>query len=172
VSEPKNPMLKPKIDKVTVNIAVGKSGEPLEKASTVLKQLTDQGPCKKKAKKTVRDFGIRKGEPIACVVTLRREKATTFLAKVFQAVDNKISKKCFDGQGNFSFGIKEHIHIPGTKYSPQLGIFGMDVSTSLIRSGYRVHRRHRAKSKIGKNHLLNDEEAIVFVKEKFGVEII
>ena len=81
-------MLKTKIEKVTVNISVGKSGEPLEKASTILKQLTDQTPCKRKAKKTVRDFGIRKGEPIACLVTLRGEKAKTFLTKALQAVDN------------------------------------------------------------------------------------
>jgi len=171
LSKPENPMLKTKIEKVTVNISVGKSGEPLEKASTVLKQLTDQVPCKRKAKKTVRDFGIRKGEPIACLVTLRGEKARAFLTKAFQAVDNKVSKSSFDERGNFSFGIKEHIDIPGTKYTPQLGIFGMDVSVSLSRLGYRVNRRHRAKSKIGKNHLLKAEEAASFVKEEFGVEI-
>ena len=55
-----NPMLHPKIAKVTVNISVGKSGEQLEKAEKVLKQLTDQTPVKRKAKKTIRDFGIRK----------------------------------------------------------------------------------------------------------------
>ncbi|MDH5461323.1 MAG: 50S ribosomal protein L5, partial [Candidatus Bathyarchaeota archaeon] len=62
-------MFNPKIEKVTVNISVGKSGEPLEKASNVLKQLTGQQPCKRKAKQTIRGFGIRKGEPIACLVT-------------------------------------------------------------------------------------------------------
>jgi len=172
MSKPENPMLKTKIEKVTVNISVGKSGEPLEKASTILKQLTDQNPCKRKAKKTVRDFGIRKGEPIACLVTLRGEKAKAFLTKALKAVDNKISKSSFDRQGNFSFGIKEHIDIPGTKYTPQLGIFGMDISTSLTRPGYRVNRRHHAKSKTGKKHLLKTEEAISFVKEELGVEIV
>jgi len=171
LAEHENPMLKTKIEKVVVNISVGKSGEPLEKASTILKQLTDQVPCKRKAKKTVRDFGIRKGEPIACLVTLRGEKAKAFLTKAFQAVDKKISKSSFDERGNFSFGIKEHIEIPGTKYIPQLGIFGMDVSVSLVKPGYRVNRRHRAKSKIGKNQLAKTEEAVSFVKEEFGVEI-
>ena len=171
MSKPENPMLKTKIEKVAVNISVGKSGEPLEKASTILKQLTDQTPCKRKAKKTIRDFGIRKGEPIACLVTLRGEKAKAFLTKAFQAVDNKIPKSSFDKHGNFSFGIKEHIDIPGTKYVPQLGIFGMDISVSLGRPGYRVNHRHRAKSKIGKNHLLKTEEAISFVKEEFRVEL-
>jgi len=167
----KNPMLKPRIEKVTVNMSVGKSGEPLEQAVTILQQLTNQKPSKRRAKKTIREFGIRKGESIACLVTLRKEKAEEFLRKVLQAVDNKLSKYCFDRQGNFSFGIKEHIEIPGTKYVPELGIHGMDVSVSLGRAGYRVKRRHRVKSKIGKDHLLTADEAILFIKDEFDVEI-
>lgn len=166
------PMIKPKILKVTVNISVGKSGEPLEKASKVLEQLTGQRPIKRKAKKTIRDFGIRKNEPIACLVTLRKEKAAEFLTKALQAVDNKISKDCFDRNGNLSFGIKEHIEIPGTKYVPELGIFGMDISVSLGRAGYRVKERRQTKSKIGRSHLLTPEEAIVFVKDTLAVEIV
>ena len=171
LSNQQNPMLKTKIDKVVVNISVGKSGEPLEKASKVLKQLTGQNPCKRKAKKTIRDFGIRKGEPIACLVTLRKERAKSFLEKAFHAVDNKISKSCFDRFGNFSFGIKEHIEIPGTKYVPELGIHGMDISVSLSRHGYRVKHRRRAQSKIGASHVVRPEEAMSFIKEEFGVEI-
>jgi len=167
----KNPMLKPRIEKVTVNMSVGKSGEPLEKAAKVLEQLTQQRPCKRKAKKTIRDFGIRKGEPMACLVTLRGEKARDFLKKAFQAVDNKLSKDSFDHYGNFSFGIKEHIEIPGTKYVPELGIYGMDVSVALGRPGYRVKRRHHAKSKIGLGHLLTRDETALFIKDEFGVEI-
>ena len=106
LSEQENPMVQTKIDKVVVNISVGKSGEPLERASRVLKELTGQNACKRKAKKTIRDFGIRKGEPIACLVTLRKARAAAFLEKAFQAVDNKISQNCFDRFGNFSFGIK------------------------------------------------------------------
>ncbi len=164
-------MLKPRISKVTVNIAVGKSGEPLEKAEKILHQLTGEKPVKRLAKKTVRDFGIRKSEPIACIVTLRKAKAVEFLNRVLQAVDNKISKTCFDKNGNFSFGIKEHIQIPGTKYVPDLGIFGMDVAVSLSRAGYRVKERRRTKSPVGKTHLLTPEEAAIFVKDTLGVEI-
>lgn len=167
-----DPMLKSKIEKVTVNISVGKSGEPLEKASKILEQLTEQTPCKRKAKKTIRDFGIRKGEPIACIVTLRKEKAKNFLQKALHTVDNKLSKDCFDRHGNFSFGIKEHIEIPGTKYVPELGIYGMDVSVTLGRPGYRVKRRHRARSKVGLDHLLTLEDAMLFIKDEFGVEIV
>ena len=171
LSKKENPMLQTKIDKVVVNISVGKSGEPLEKASKILKQLTGQNPCKRKAKKTIRDFGIRKGEPIACLVTLRKERARAFLEKAFRAIDNKISKGCFDRFGNFSFGIKEHIEIPGTKYMPELGIYGMDISVSLSRPGYRVKHRSRAKSNVGSSHIVTPEAAMSFIKEEFGVEI-
>ena len=166
-----NPMLKPRLEKVTVNMAVGKSGEPLEKAVKVLEQLTGQKPCKRKAKETVRDFGIRKGESITCIVTLRGGEAKDFLKKVMEAVDNKISWEKFDSLGNFSFGIKEHIDIPGTKYQPELGIHGMDISATIARPGQRVSRRHHAKSTVGVKHLLTPEESIIFVKEEFGVEI-
>ncbi len=164
-------MLKPRIEKVTVNISVGKSGEPLEKAARVLEELTGQRPCKRRAKQTIRDFGIRKGESIACLVTLREEKADSFLKRALQAIDNKLSRGCFDRYGNFSFGIGEHIGIPGTKYVPELGIYGMDISVTLGRPGYRVKRRHHAKSKIGPSHLLTAKEAIIFIKDEFGVEI-
>jgi large subunit ribosomal protein L5 len=167
-----NPMLKPRIEKVTINMSVGQSGKPLEQAATILQQLTDQKPSRRQAKKTIREFGIRKGESIACLVTLRKEKAEEFLRKALQAVDNKLSKYCFDRQGNFSFGIKEHIDIPGTKYVPELGIHGMDISVSLGRAGYRVKHRHRAKSRVGKDHLLTADEAVLFIKDEFDVEII
>jgi len=166
-----NPMLKPRLEKVTVNMAVGKSGDPLEKAVKVLDQLTGQKPGRRKARVSVRDFGIRKGESIACIVTLRGENAKAFLKRVFEAVDNKISWEKFDSRGNFSFGIKEHIDIPRTKYQPELGIHGMDISATIARPGQRVRRRHHAKSTVGVKHLLTPEESIIFVKDEFGVEI-
>lgn len=164
-------MLKPHLEKVTVNMAVGKSGEPLEKAVKVLKQLTGQKPYYSKAKKTVRDFGIRKGESIACFVTLRKAKTIEFLKKALLAVDSKISQGNFDRVGNFSFGIKEHIDIPGTKYVPELGIHGMDVCVTLARPGQRVKRRHHAKSKVGARQILTPEEAMLLITEEFGVQI-
>jgi large subunit ribosomal protein L5 len=166
------PMLKPRIEKVVVNLNVGKSGEPLEKASKVLKELTTQNPIKMKAKKTIRDFGIRQGEPIACIVTLRKQKATDFLKKVLPVVDNKISRSSFDKQGNFAFGIKEHIEIAGVKYDPDMGIFGMDICVSMSRPGYRVKNRRKEKAKIGSKHILTPEEAVLFVKQTLGVEIV
>ena len=167
-----NPMNKPRIEKVTINISIGKSGEPLERASTILEELTGQNPGKRKAKKTIRDFGIRKGEPIACLVSLRGKRAEAFLKKVFPAVGNRLMASCFDILGNFSFGIKEHIEIPGTKYVPELGIHGMDISVTFGRPGYRVKRRRHAKSNIGSNHLLTREETTLLIKDEFGVEIL
>ncbi len=165
-------MLKPRIDKVVVNISVGKSGEPLEKATKVLKEITGQTPCKRKAKKTIRDFGIRRGEPMACMVTLRKQRAIEFLKKVLPVVDNKISRKSFDMHGNFAFGIKEHIEIPGVKYDPEIGIFGMDICVSISRPGYRVKERRIEKTKVGSKHVVTPEEAMVFVKDALGVEIV
>ncbi|MBS7648521.1 MAG: 50S ribosomal protein L5 [Candidatus Bathyarchaeia archaeon] len=166
-----NPMLKPRVEKVVVNCSVGKSGEPLEKAMKIIEQLTGQKPCFRRAKKTIRDFGIRRKEPMACVVTLRGERAVEFLKRALEAVDRRIPASSFDRFGNFSFGIREHIDIPGTKYSPDLGIIGMDICVSLGRAGYRVKYRRRAKSKIGSKHKLTAEEAMAFMREELGVEI-
>jgi large subunit ribosomal protein L5 len=165
-------MLRPRIEKVVVNISVGKSGEPLEKAAKVLKEITGQTPCRRKAKNSIRDFGIRKGESIACIVTLRQEKAIEFLKKALTVVDTKIPSRSFDGQGNFSFGIKEHIELPGVRYDPDVGIFGMDVCVSVTRPGYRVKNRRIESSKIGLNHVLRPEESIVFVKGALGIEVV
>lgn len=167
-----NPMLKPKIEKVVVNISVGKSGEPLEKAVKVLEELTGQTPCRRKAKQTIRDFGIRQGESIACIVTLRKQNAIEFLGKVLPVIDKKIPRTSFDRQGNFSFGIKEHIEIKGVKYDPDVGIFGMDVCVSMARPGYRVKIRRREKAKIGSKHVLSPEESMAFAKNALGVEIV
>ncbi|MHC1628253.1 MAG: 50S ribosomal protein L5 [Candidatus Nezhaarchaeales archaeon] len=167
-----NPMRKLKIGKVVVNMAVGTSGEKLAKAATVLDMLTGQKPSFRKAKKTIKVFGIRKGENIACVVTLMKDKAVEFLKKALEAVDYKIKRSSFDEYGNFSFGIKEHISLPGVKYDPMLGIFGFDVCVTIERPGYRVMKRRRKKSDIGKNHRVTREESIKFVQEFLGVKIV
>jgi len=166
------PMLKPRIEKVVVNLNVGKSGEPLEKANRVLKEITGHTPVKKKAKKTIRDFGIREGESIAVVVTLRKQEAIDFLKKVLPVVDNKVSKNSFDVHGNFAFGLKEHIEIPGVKYDPEIGIFGMDVCVTVNRPGQRIKARRRQKQSIGASHMLSPEESIAFIKQELGVETV
>ena len=168
----KHPMLRPRIEKVVVNLNVGKSGEPLEKANKVLKEITGQTPVKKKAKKTIRDFGIREGESIAVVVTLRKQKAVDFLKKVLPVVDNKVAKKSFDMFGNFAFGLKEHIEIPGVKYDPEIGIFGMDICVTVNRPGQRIKIRRKENKSIGPKHMLTPEESIAYVRQLLGVEIV
>lgn len=165
-------MLKPRIAKVVVNLNVGKSGEPLEKANKVLQEITGHTPVKKRAEKTIRDFGIREGEAIAVVVTLRKQDAIDFLKKIFPVVDNKLARRAFDMCGNFSFGLKEHIDIPGVKYDPEIGIFGMDICVTVNRPGQRVKLRKIQSKPIGSKHVLTPEESIVFIKQTLGVEIV
>ncbi|MHC1605363.1 MAG: 50S ribosomal protein L5 [Candidatus Methanofastidiosia archaeon] len=161
----------PKIQKITVHMGVGESGEILQNSSNLLAELIDQKPVNRLAKQTNRDFGIRKGEPIAVMATLRRQKAEEFLKRALDAVENKLSEKNFDNFGNFAFGIREHIDLPGVRYDPKVGIFGMDVSVTLERAGYRITRRKKQKKKISQKIRLSKEEGIEFIKEKFGVDI-
>jgi len=164
-------MKKISIDKVVINIGVGKSGEPIERAKKALLELTGQQPAVRGAKKTVRDFGIHKGEPIGAVVTLRRTPAVEFLKRVVAAKKNSLKSSSFDNYGNLSVGIHEHIDIPGTKYNPEIGIFGMDVNVVLSRPGYRIARKSRKSAKIGKTHRINKDNAIEFFKQEYGVEV-
>jgi large subunit ribosomal protein L5 len=158
------------VSKVVINIGVGKSGDPVEKAKNALSELTGKTPSVRGAKKSVRDFGIHKGEPIGAMVTLRRTDATNFLRRIMESKRNVIKNSSFDNNGNISFGIHEHIDIPGTKYNPDIGIFGMDVCAALTRPGYRISKR-RNPSKIGKNHKITKDESIEFFKTQFGVEV-
>lgn len=166
-----NPMRALRLEKVTAHINVGKSGEALEKAGKVLEELTGQKPSLRRAKRTIKDFGIRKGEPIACMVTLRKSRAFDFMKRALEAVGNRLPASSFDDQGSFAFGIKEHIEIPGAKYVPELGIFGLDVIATLERPGFRVKRRRAKKSTIGKRHRITREAAVRFINENFRTEI-
>lgn len=166
-----NEMKRIRVDKVVINIGVGRSGDPIDKAKNALLELTGQQPAVRGAKKTVRDFGIHKGEPIGVIVTLRRNQAIDFLKRIIAAKRNVLKLSSFDSFGNISVGIHEHIDIPGTKYNPEIGIFGMDVNIALIRPGYRIAKKSRRTAKIGKNHRINREEAIEFFKKEYGVGV-
>jgi large subunit ribosomal protein L5 len=153
-------------------MSVGKSGEQLQKAMTVLEQLTSQQPCQRIAKNTIREWGIRRKEPISCMVTLRGAKAKEFLTQTLEAVGNRISEGSFDTNGNFAFGIREHIEIRGTRYDPSLGIFGMDVIVTVEKPGYYVKRRRIRKSRIGKKQKLTRDESIDYITETYGTTIV
>lgn len=168
-----NPFRQPKIDKVVVNIAVGQGGEELNKAKSILERLTKgKTAVTVRAKKSIKEFGIRKGQSIAVKVTLRGEDASKFLKRVLFVYDNRILRKAFDNFGNFSIGVDEHIKLPDTKYIPELGIIGFDVAVKLTRPGYRVKIRRKQRSKIPKHHYIGKFEAMEFMKNKFKIEVV
>lgn len=171
-SRKENPMRRIRIEKVVVNSCIGSNPPRLEKAVKIIEMLTGQKPELRKAKKTIKGFGIYRGQPIAVRVTLRKQRAVEFLKKALQAVNNTLRVSNFDEYGGFSFGIKEHLDIPGTKYDPELGIIGMDICVHLSRPGLRVSLRRRARRSIPRSHRITREEAIEFMKSEFGIRII
>jgi large subunit ribosomal protein L5 len=158
------------IEKIVINIGVGKSGDPFERAKMALAELTGQKPSPRGAKKSVRDFGIHKGEPIGAKVTLRNTEAMEFAKRIIQAKNNQLKESSFDNYGNISLGVREHIDIPGAKYNPDIGIFGMNICISLSRPGYRIIKKSNPR-KMGKKHRISKDEAVQFFKS-MGVEMI
>jgi len=159
-----------RIEKITINIGCGGAGDKLEKAKGLLAVLTDKKIVVTNTQKRT-TFGGTKGKPIGCKVTLRKKDAEEFLKKAFEAVENKIPKTVFDKQGNFSFGVKEHINIPGVRYDPEVGIFGMDVCVTLERPGFRVKRKRMGRS-VGSAHVIKPEEAMEWLIKNYKVEMI
>lgn len=133
----KNPLAVPEISKVTVNIGVGslnKDTKGLEKAADYLAVLTGQKPSIRTARKAVADFGIRKGSPVGLTVTLRRKRMYQFLDKLFSIVLPRVrdfqgvSRKSFDGRGNYTLGLKEQIIFPEVDYDKIDKVRGLEVT--------------------------------------------
>ncbi|MCS7142951.1 MAG: 50S ribosomal protein L5 [Aigarchaeota archaeon] len=167
-----NPMRRVRLLKVVVNSSIGEGAARLERASKIIEELTGQKPSIRRAKKTVKGFGIHKGEPIAVMVTVRKERAVEFLKRALSAVNYRIKESSIDEFGNVSFGIKEHLDIPGMRYNPELGIIGMDVTVHLGRSGHRVLYRSKMPRRIPRSHRLTREETVTYLREQFGVEVL
>jgi len=166
-----NVMRKISLGKVVLNMGVGKSGQAIVASQKALDQISGKKSCARDARATYRDFGVRKGEPIGVAVTVRGADATVLLKRLLQAKGNIVRARSFDDFGNFSFGIPEHIDIPGVKYDPQIGILGLDVAVSLSRPGYSIRTRSKHKARVGKAHRITAKEAIDFVKANFQVEV-
>ena len=127
----------PKITKVTINMGVGEvltDKKILENAVEDLALISGQKPLITKVRKSVANFKIREGMPIGCKVTLRGDRMFEFLQRLFGiAIPRErdfrgLDISSFDGQGNYSLGVKEHIIFPEIDYDKVDKIRGMDIS--------------------------------------------
>ena len=169
--ETENVMRVINLEKVVLNMGVGKSGDAIEIAKKALDQISGKKSCNRSAKKAQRDWGVRKGEPIGASVTVRGEDAKSLLKKLFEAKGNNVNVRSIDNMGNLSFGILEHIDIPGIKYDPKIGILALDIAVRLTRPGFNISVRGRHKATIGKQHKITRDEAKDFVTKEFGVSV-
>lgn len=161
-----NPMRTIRIEKVVLNIGCGTKLNP-EHAKALLESIAGSRAVITKTKRRT-TFNVPKNKDIGCKVTVRKN-AAEFLRRLLEAKDNRLKASSFDSTGNFSFGIKEYIDIPGLDYYPKIGLLGMDVCVSLSRPGYSIKYR-RLPEKMGKKHLITKDEAMGFIK-KFGAKV-
>lgn len=162
-------MRKPRVEKVVVHMGVGRGGQELQHAETILEALTGQHSVRTQAKTSIGEFNIREGDPIGAKVTLRGDTAIEFLETAFPLAS--ITRSQFDETGNLSFGIPEHTAFPGQEYNPDVGIYGLDVTITLVRPGQRVRTRDRAPRSIPRAHRLTPEDAIEYLDDAFGIEV-
>lgn len=160
-----------RIEKLTLNIGVGKSQETLDKAIKLLGLVTNAKPVKCLTKKRIPTWGLRPGLPIGAKVTIRGSKTESLLKRLLDAKEYKLKKSCFDNTGNVSFGIPEYLDIGGMKYDPEIGSLGLQVSVTLDRKGYRIKKRALLQKKIPNKLIISREESMNFLTEKFNVKV-
>ena len=126
----------PKIDKIVVNMGVGdavQNSKVLDNAVEELELITGQKPLVTKAKKSIATFRLREGMPIGAKVTLRGERMYEFLDKLISVSLPRVrdfqgvSKKAFDGRGNYTLGVKEQLIFPEIDYDKVSKVRGMDI---------------------------------------------
>ncbi len=131
-----NPMRLPRIDKIVINMGVGKAVQDSKKVQSAVKDLTaisGQKPVVTRAKKSIAAFKLRQGMPIGCKVTLRRDRMYEFLDRLITIALPRtrdfrgIPERSFDGRGNFAMGVKEQIIFPEINYDEVDEIRGMDI---------------------------------------------
>ena len=129
-------MQAPKIDKIVVNMGIGdavQNAKVLDTAVEELSAITGQKPVITKAKKSIATFRLREGMPIGAKVTLRGERMYEFLDKLISVSLPRVrdfrgvSKKAFDGRGNYTLGVKEQIIFPEIDYDKVTKVRGMDI---------------------------------------------
>merc|ERR1712166_147831 len=166
-----NAMREVRVEKLILNLCTGESGDKLTKAAKVLEDLTDQKPVESKARFTVRTFSIKRNEKIAVHVTVRGEKAEELIKRGLKVKEYELRKKNFSQNGNFGFGIDEHIDL-GIKYDTSTGIFGMDFTICLKRPGDRVAQRRSRKCRVGKFQRVGMDDAKLWFIEELGGTIL
>lgn len=132
----KNPMQIPKLEKIVLNMAVGKAVQDSKKLQIAIKEMTlitGQKPFTCKARKSVANFKLREGMPIGCKVTMRGQRMYEFLDRLVTIALPRVRDfrgvpaKSFDGRGNYAMGLKEQIVFPEINYDDVDEIRGMDV---------------------------------------------
>ena len=133
----KNKMQVPKLDKIVLNMGLGEAIQNikvLDAAAEELKAIAGQKPVITRAKKSIASFKLREGMPIGCMVTLRHLRMYDFYYKLVNIALARVrdfrgvSPKAFDGRGNYSLGIKEHIIFPEVDYDKIDKIKGLNIS--------------------------------------------
>ena len=132
-----NPMQVPRITKITLNMGVGEAmadKKVIENAVSDMQKISGQKPLVTLARKSIANFKVRENWPIGCKVTLRRARMYEFLDRFISiAVQSMrdfrgLSARSFDGQGNYSLGIKEQIIFPEIDFDKIDAIRGMDIT--------------------------------------------
>ena len=133
----KNVMEIPQVEKIVLNIGLGEAIQNvkiLDTASEELALIAGQKPVITRAKKSIASFKLRENMPIGCMVTLRRERMYDFLDKLVHIALPRVrdfrgvSPKSFDGRGNYTLGIREHIIFPEINYDKVDKVRGMTVT--------------------------------------------
>jgi len=162
-------MREPAIEKVVVHMAVGEGGRELQNAQEILEEIAGQESVQTLAKRTIAEFNVREGDPIGAKTTLRGDDAHDFLETALPLTELSVSQ--FDDTGNFSFGVAEHTEFPSQEYDPQIGIYGLDVTVTVVRPGYRVSKRDQETRSIPSGHQMTPEDAANYVEANFDVEV-
>jgi len=135
----KNVMQVPKMAKIVVNVGLGEAIQnikALDAASNDIALIAGQKPVITKASKSIASFKLRKGMPIGCMVTLRRERMYEFYQKLVTIVLPRVrdfrgvSPKSFDGRGNYTLGLKEQIIFPEIEYDKVDRVRGMNITVA------------------------------------------
>jgi large subunit ribosomal protein L5 len=132
-----NPHQVPTLEKIVVNVGVGeaiKQPKALDAVVDELAIITGQHPVRRKAKKSIANFGLRAGQEIGAAVTLRGARMWEFLDRFISIAVPRIrdfrglGTRSFDGRGNYSLGIKEQMIFPEINYDEIEQIHGMDIT--------------------------------------------